>query len=252
MLLAALLAGSAGLVAASRGVRPHRVAARLAAAGGPAPSRGAGRLGRLGRTPAQACLLAAVGVVVLVPSPTGLAVAAAVLALGPVVLDRWEPRAARADREQLVRDLPVAMDLLAACLAGGAHPARAAAAVGAAVGGSCGARFTAVAGVLRAGSPPELAWAALASGGGSDGSDDPLSPVARLLARAAVGGAPVAATVARLAADVRATGSARAQQAARRVGVLVVAPLGLCFLPAFVLLGVVPVVLGLAAPLLSP
>jgi hypothetical protein len=30
--------------------------------------------------------------------------------------------------------------------------------------------------------------------------------------------------------------------------VLAVAPLGLCFLPAFVLLGVVPVVAGLAGP----
>jgi hypothetical protein len=43
----------------------------------------------------------------------------------------------------------------------------------------------------------------------------------------------------------------RDEQAARRVGVLVVAPLGLCFLPAFVLLGVVPVVLGLTGPLLA-
>jgi hypothetical protein len=34
-------------------------------------------------------------------------------------------------------------------------------------------------------------------------------------------------------------------------GVLAVAPLGLCFLPAFVLLGVVPVVAGLAGPLLA-
>ena len=42
-----------------------------------------------------------------------------------------------------------------------------------------------------------------------------------------------------------------AEQAARRVGVLAVAPLGLCFLPAFVLLGVVPVVIGLAGPLLA-
>jgi hypothetical protein len=35
------------------------------------------------------------------------------------------------------------------------------------------------------------------------------------------------------------------------VGVLAVLPLGACFLPAFVLLGVVPAVLGLAAPLLD-
>ena len=54
-----------------------------------------------------------------------------------------------------------------------------------------------------------------------------------------------------MAADVRAEYRSAAEQAARRVGVLAVAPLGLCFLPAFVLLGVVPVVVGLAGPLLA-
>jgi hypothetical protein len=33
----------------------------------------------------------------------------------------------------------------------------------------------------------------------------------------------------------------------RRAGVWVLAPLGLCFLPAFLCLGVVPLVLGIAA-----
>jgi hypothetical protein len=56
--------------------------------------------------------------------------------------------------------------------------------------------------------------------------------------------------VSRLAAEVRAERRSAAEQAARRVGVLAVAPLGLCFLPAFLLLGVVPVVVGLAGPLL--
>jgi hypothetical protein len=36
----------------------------------------------------------------------------------------------------------------------------------------------------------------------------------------------------------------------RRAGVLAAAPLGLCFLPAFVLVGVVPVVTGLAGSFL--
>ncbi|MCW2777557.1 MAG: hypothetical protein JWN17_1282, partial [Frankiales bacterium] len=57
--------------------------------------------------------------------------------------------------------------------------------------------------------------------------------------------------VARLAADARAEARSAAEQRARRAGVLAVAPLGLCFLPAFVLLGVVPVVVGLAGPLLA-
>ncbi len=57
--------------------------------------------------------------------------------------------------------------------------------------------------------------------------------------------------MARLAAEARADRAARGQAAAERAGVLAVAPLGLCFLPAFVLLGVVPVVAGLVGPLLA-
>ena len=38
----------------------------------------------------------------------------------------------------------------------------------------------------------------------------------------------------------------RAAAAAERAGVLIAGPLGLCFLPAFICVGVVPVVIGLA------
>ncbi|MCW2599061.1 MAG: type secretion system protein, partial [Frankiales bacterium] len=71
------------------------------------------------------------------------------------------------------------------------------------------------------------------------------------LTRAAEGGAPVAVGVLRVAEDARREATGRAERAARRAGVLAVGPLGLCFLPAFLLLGVVPAVLGLVAPLLA-
>jgi pilus assembly protein TadC len=236
--LAVLLAGLAALVLAGR---PPVGAQRLAAV---APRTAApGRV--LG--PAAACALGGVAVVLLVGLPLGLLPGAAVVLAGPRLLSRLEPAAVRAERQRLTADLPLALDLLAACLAGGAPPGAAAAAVGAAVQGPCGARLQAVARALAVGSNPAQAWAALSA----DRADDPLAPAARLLARAAEGGAPVADTVARLAADARAVARAEGEQAARRVGVLVVAPLGLCFLPAFVLLGVVPVVLGLAGPLLA-
>jgi pilus assembly protein TadC len=95
--------------------------------------------------------------------------------------------------------------------------------------------------------PPQEAWLLLAG----DATDDPLAATARTLARADEGGTPPAAALGRLAAEARAVARAAGSQAARRVGVLVVAPLGLCFLPAFVLLGIVPVVAGLAGPLLA-
>ena len=193
-----------------------------------------------------ASVVAALGLLALVGPPVGVGLAALVLVLGPRALGRLEPREVRAERDRLVADAPLALDLLAACLAGGATPAGAAGVVAAAVGGPVGARLERVGGALRVGSSPVDAWALL----GGTAEDDPLAGAARLLVRAADGGAPVAGVVALLAADARRAARARGERAARRVGVLVVAPLGLCFLPAFVLLGVVPVVIGLAAPLL--
>ena len=61
----------------------------------------------------------------------------------------------------------------------------------------------------------------------------------------------MAGAVVRLAEQAREGARVRGQQAAERAGVLAVGPLGLCFLPAFVLLGVVPVVAGLVGPLLA-
>jgi len=194
-----------------------------------------------------ACLLAGGALALLVGGAVGLGVGACVAVAGPRLLARLEPEAERSRRRQLVADLPLALDLLAACLVGGAALPSAARAVAAAVPGPCGERLAAVAAALAVGSPPTEAWMLLAPGG----EDDPLGPAARALARAADGGAPVAAAVGRLAERARADARGRGEQAARQAGVLAVAPLGLCFLPAFVLLGVVPVVAGLAGPLLA-
>jgi hypothetical protein len=49
---------------------------------------------------------------------------------------------------------------------------------------------------------------------------------------------------------MRLRNSAAGQAAVTRVGVWAVAPLALCFLPAFLFLGVVPIALGLA-PLMA-
>ena len=200
------------------------------------------------RAPVLACALAGGAVALLLPLPIGLLLGVAVAIGGPRALDRLEPQSVRDERVRLLADLPLVLDLLAACLAGGAPLPAAVRAVAAAVGGPAGRRLDTVVSLLAVGAPPSDAWAALA---GTD-QDDPLAPAARALARAADGGAPVAAAVSRLAVEARAAARSQGEQAARRVGVLVVAPLGLCFLPAFVLLGVVPVVAGLAGPLLAP
>lgn len=195
---------------------------------------------------AAACTALALSTALLLGGPLGWLAAAAVVLRGPVLLRRLERGAARREREECARDAPLALDLLAACLAGGAPLPAAAAAVAEAVGGGCGARLRAVSVRAVVGSAASDVWRELSPAG-----DDALAPAARALARAADGGAPVAAAVARCAAEVRADVRARQQQAARRVGVLAAAPLGLCFLPAFVLLGVAPVVVALAGPALD-
>lgn len=231
-------------------VLPSAVAARRLTAATWGTRASPGRAGgRRTRTvpPVLACGVAASAAALVVGGPLGLILGIAVVLGGPQVLGRLEPGQVRAERRRLVADLPGSLDLLSACLAGGAETGRAASAVARAVGGPCGARLDAVSAALAVGTAATDAWRRLSG----DDPDDPLAAVARLLSRAAEGGAPVAATIARLADDARSDSRSVAEQAARRVGVLVVAPLGLCFLPAFVLLGVVPVILGLAGPVLA-
>ncbi len=190
-------------------------------------------------------MLAAVALALQVPGPVGPALGALVAVLGPNLLARLEGRAEREEREQLAADLPLALDLLAACLAGGAPVARAVRAAATAVGGPCGQRLDHVAAGLEVGLAPAHAWSVLLAAG------EVAARAGWALVRAAEGGAPVAAAVARLADEARAEEQTRREDAAARAGVLAVGPLGLCFLPAFVLLGVVPVVAGLVGPVLS-
>jgi hypothetical protein len=81
--------------------------------------------------------------------------------------------------------------------------------------------------------------------------DDPLAGLLRAVARATATGAPLADTVRDVASDARERARWEALERARRAGVHAVGPLAACFLPAFVLVGVVPVVAGVARALLA-
>ncbi|MGW7069491.1 type II secretion system F family protein [Streptomyces sp. NPDC054855] len=159
----------------------------------------------------------------------------------------WRGRGARGvelDAAEAARQLPLAADLLAACVAAGAGPVVAAQAVGDALKGPVGERLAQGAAEVRLGGEPADAWLRLGAIPGA-------AALARLLGRAGDSGAPAAEQVARLAADCRAERSRAATAAARRAGVLMTAPVGLCFLPAFIAVGVLPVLIGLAGGLLS-
>ncbi|MFF9209670.1 MULTISPECIES: type II secretion system F family protein [unclassified Streptomyces] len=149
-----------------------------------------------------------------------------------------------AESREAERQLPLAADLLAACIAAGAGPVAAAHAVGEALGGPVGEALARGAAEVRLGGEPADAWRRLATLPGA-------AALARLLERADVSGLPAAVPVARLAADARADWTRTATERARRAAVLVTAPVGLCFLPAFIVIGVLPVVIGLAGGLLE-
>jgi Flp pilus assembly protein TadB len=129
-------------------------------------------------------------------------------------------------------------DLMAGCLSAGTLLPDAVAAAAEGADGGLGEACRAVVTGLRAGAPPEAAWAAWLA-------DPRLAPLARTAVRTTHSGAATAEELRRTAARLRVQRRAVLQQRVRQASVWVVVPLGLCFLPAFVLVAVVPLVIGL-------
>ncbi|WP_434405071.1 type II secretion system F family protein [Streptomyces sp. NBC_01353] len=186
-------------------------------------------------------LLAAVVGWVLIGGPAGL-LAGGATGWG-VRRFRVRRAPATADDGAAVRQLPLAADLLAACASAGAGPGEAAEAVGRSLGGPIGERLTRTAAELRLGGEPADVWRRFGAIPGAEG-------LARCLERAGSSGAPAAEAVSKHAADLRAERARKAAARAQRAQVLITAPVGLCFLPAFLAVGVAPVVIGLAGGLL--
>lgn len=159
---------------------------------------------------------------------------------------RWGMRRLAAPRVHAVDPLAAAgtFDLLAACLASGLPVATAAKVVAPSAPAAVASVLRQAGDLLTLGAEPEAAWAAAAA-------EPATEALARLARRSARSGAALSAGVRELAEDRRAAATDAAAAAAERAGVLVAGPLGLCFLPAFLCLGVVPVVLGLAGPVLQ-
>ena len=152
---------------------------------------------------------------------------------------RHRPRLRRVARSAAGDSLAVALavDLIAACLEAGVPlpPAMSAA--------------SAVADT-KAAAALESTATALRRGGGADSWDacetDPrLEAVARICRRIGTTGAAVADDLRRAAGEMRRADQAERRRRAQRAAVWVVLPLGLCFLPAFLLLTVIPVVTAL-------
>jgi len=211
---------------------------------------GAGRFGPAGRLVTGARRWAAA---------IGLPMATAVLApdwwwcgvLGAVPLAGYLAR--RTDRPSAAqvcsqrRELAGRLDLVSACLQSGLPIGSALVAVGAT--GSAGATavrpwrtpievLDEVAAMLMVGADSQAAWRPAAQ-------LPELASVAAAACRSAAGGTALAAAFTEQADQLRRQNADSAATAAGRAGVLMTAPLGACFLPAFLCLGLAPAVVGL-------
>jgi pilus assembly protein TadC len=180
---------------------------------------------------------------VLVGGWPGLVAGPVAVALLDRYLGRLEPAQRRREREAAALDLPYAADLLAAALRAGLPTDRAVQEVADALGGPVGARLGRVAGSLSLGLAPAAAWQPV--------QDLPAGTrLTAAVARTADSGAALAGAFTRVADDLRTARLAQADAAAQRAGVLLVLPLGLCFLPAFIVAGVVPVIVAVLGDVL--
>jgi Flp pilus assembly protein TadB len=133
--------------------------------------------------------------------------------------------------------LPLVLDLVAAGLRAGRPVPDCLELAASAAGFRTAGALTEVSALLRLGAEPVDAWQAVAG-------EPALAPVAAAARRSATSGIRLAAGFEATANDLRAASRAAALARAQRAGVWAAAPLGVCFLPAFVCLGVAPVVIG--------
>lgn len=232
-LLAAALLTAATVLLLGRPRAPGSVAA-VAPAGRPAAPAERAVLLRL-RLPLVG--LVTIGAWALLGGTIGLLAAPLAGLVAWQVLGRAEDPALARRRERLEDELPTAVDLLGACLDAGAAPESALVVTGRAMGGPVQVELAAVNARLELGVDPATVWSDL-------GRHPQLGPLGRTVARAHDSGASVAAAVHALAAELRERAEAEVEARARSIEVKAAAPLGLCLLPAFVLLGIVPMVAG--------
>jgi pilus assembly protein TadC len=163
-------------------------------------------------------------------------------------------RTPKSSRKSLRGNDPLAvastLDVLAVCLAAGMAVSSAAAATATSAPPSLARVLRRAADLLALGADPAVAWN-LPPGLPASALDPQTDALLRLARRSSASGVALAEAVSTLATQCRQDAAHTAAAAAERAGVLIAGPLGLCFLPAFVCLGVVPVVAGLAGDVLQ-
>ena len=160
-----------------------------------------------------------------------------VAATGVLVLGWIEPRSARTRRQQLIMEVPQALELMAACLGAGLPARTACAAVVRTFEGAVADDLGQVLALQQLGVPDAAAWRTL--------HDHPqLGLAAADLARSVESGTSMVEGLRHQAAAAREARRSVLQVRARTVGVRSVLPLMMCFIPSFLLLGIVPAVVS--------
>lgn len=136
--------------------------------------------------------------------------------------------------------VPEALELLALALLGGGALAQAARTVSSVLPEGHGAGLATVGAALHRGLDTDEAWAR---------AGVEWDPARRSMELATVAGVAPGPALRQTAADLRATTVSDVEVATARLGVRMVLPLGLAFLPAFVLTTVLPLVLALTQDL---
>ena len=167
--------------------------------------------------------------------PAAVACGAIVTLAGAVVLGWLEPGATRVARRRRIADAPQALDLLASCLAAGLPVRSALRAVVEVIDGPLAEDLGQVLRLTELGHDDVSAWRALAH-------HEQLGPAALDLARSVETGALLVESLLVHAELAREERHGQVEEAARRVGVRSVLPLMVCFIPAVLLLGIVPTV----------
>ncbi|QKV77598.1 type II secretion system F family protein [Amycolatopsis sp. Hca4] len=199
------------------------------------------RKGHRALTPIAAAV-GGVSIAVLAGGAAGVVAGTIVTATGWWAIRRTRrPRPPAADIATKLR-LAGTLDLLAACLRAGLPVPSALDAVAVTAPPEARAALSSTAGLLALGSRPGEAWAPVRALPG-------FTELAATAIRTSRSGAAFATAAGDLAGRLRDELATEAEERAERAGVALALPVGLCFLPAFFCLGVLPVVLGLAGRL---
>ncbi len=191
--------------------------------------------------PLAASLLAGVGTLLLLGGLWGVACGAAV-AVGARWLLRRLSRGESPRHQHVGRIAPEAVECIAACVAAGAPLWASMSSVADSFAGPMGDLLRRTASRHDLGASYEETFAELL--------DDPLlAPVGRILLRSVESGASLSTALTTCAQQMRQVRGSELENRARAIGVKAVAPLAVCFLPAFIVLAVVPIIGSLVAGL---